>query len=282
MQKGKKTHYAFIKALFFVLLLVLLFPANAILQDKKGIEELIRDLQAEKPLGRRAAAEQLGRARDVRGVEPLIQALRDEDGGVRKEVTTALGEIGDARAVKPLGEMLEDADEFVRMNALAALERIGGDEAVDLIIAALKNANPMVRMNASASLGRIRDKKAVTPLEEVAKNDTLSYVRFAAEQALVQIRGESIVKAPEKASVKKAVAGEKGLPSLAELEQVAERIKGQYGLVLDYKKYDIMDLLDVEARMRMRHPRDTIESLLGDLLTAEDKEQNRHLFQPKQ
>jgi hypothetical protein len=66
------------------------------------------------------------------------------------------------------------------------------------------------------------------------------------------------------------------------LEQVAERIKGEYGLILDYKKYDIMDLLDIKARMRMRHPGDTMESLLGDLLTQEDKERNRRLFEPKQ
>jgi len=65
------------------------------------------------------------------------------------------------------------------------------------------------------------------------------------------------------------------------LAQVAERIKRGYGLILDYKKYDIMDLLDIEARMRMRYSRDTIESLLGDLLTQEDRERNKHLFESK-
>jgi hypothetical protein len=50
---------------------------------------------------------------------------------------------------------------------------------------------------------------------------------------------------------------------------------------LDYKKYDIMDLLDIEARMRMRYSGDTIESLLGDLLTREDMDRNKHLFEPK-
>jgi HEAT repeat protein len=282
MHKGGNNHKGFIKGFYLLLLFVFLFPATAFLQDKKGLEELIGDLRAEKPLVRRDAAERLGKAKDVRGVEPLFKALRDDDEGVRREATKALGEIGDARAVKPLGEMLNDSDEFVRVNALGALERIKGDEAVDLIISGLKNADPLVRMSASASLGRIGNKKAIPPLEEVAKNDALSYVRFAAEQALVQIRGEAVVKAPERESTQRVVTDEKGIPSLAELEQVAERIKNQYGMILDYKKYDIMDLLDIEARMRMRYPRDTMESLLGDLLTQEDKERNRHLFEPKQ
>jgi hypothetical protein len=282
MHKGEITHKGFLKGLFLFLFFTLLFPTNAFLQEKKGIEELARDLQAEKPLVRSAAAEQLGRAKDTRGVGPLIEALRDEDEGVRREVTKALGEIGDSSAVKPLGEMLDDTDEYVRINALGALEKIGGDEAVDLIVAGLKNTNPMVRVNASAALGKIGNKKAITPLEEVAKNDTLSDVRFAAEQALAQIRGEKIVEPPEKAQTTRVAADEKSASLIAELEQVAERINKEYGLMLDYKKYDIMDLLDIEARMRMRHPRDTMESLLGDLLTQGDKERNRHLFEPKQ
>ena len=85
-----------IKGLSLILIFLFLFPAHALLQDKKGVEELIRDLQADKPLVRRAAAEQLGKSKDARGVEPLLTALRDDDEGVRREVTKALGEIEDA------------------------------------------------------------------------------------------------------------------------------------------------------------------------------------------
>jgi HEAT repeat protein len=282
MQTGENNRRGLIKGLSLILIFLFLFPAHALLQEKKGAEELIRDLQADKPLVRRGAAEQLGKAKDARGVEPLLTALRDEDEGVRREATKALGEIGNPRVVKPLGEMLNDTDEFVRVNALEALERIRTDEAVNLIIGGLKNANPMVRINACASLRRIGDKKAIPSLEEVAKADPLPYVRFAAEQALVLFRGEVIVKAPETERIRKVSADEKEIPSIAELAQVAERIKSKYGLILDYKKYDIMDLLDIEARMRMRYTRDTIESLLGDLLTQEDRDRNKHLFEPKQ
>jgi len=282
MHKRKNNQRGLIKGLSFFLFFLFLFPANALLQDKKGVEELIRDLRSDKPLVRRDAAEQFGIAKDARGVEPLLTALQDDDEGVRREVTKALGEIGDARAVKPLGQMLDDTDEFVRVNALGALERIRSAEAVNLIIGGLKNKNPLVRINACASLGRIGNNMAIPPLEKVAKADALTYVRFAAEQALVQLRGEAIVKAPEKEPVQRVVAEEKEIPSIAELAQAAERIKREYGLVLDYKKYDIMDLLDIEARMRMRYAGDTIESLLGDLLTPEDKERNRRLFEPKQ
>jgi HEAT repeat protein len=282
MQKGKTTYCAFIRGLILLVSCTLLFPTSAFLQDEKGVEELIRNLQDEKPLIRGEAAEQLGRLKDVRAVEPLTEALRDEDEGVRREVTKALGEIGDSRAVKPLEKMLGDTDEFVRMNALWALERIGGDEAVDLIIVALKNDNPLVRMKASTSLGRTGNIKAIGPLEEVAKMDAQSYVRFAAQQALAQIRAEMIVKPPAQAPKQKAVADAHMTPLIGEMAQVAERIHEEYGLILDYTKYDIMDLLDIEARMKMRHPRDNIESVLGDLLTAEDKERNRHLFEKKE
>jgi HEAT repeat protein len=282
MHKGKNKRRGLLKGLSLLFFFLLLFPANALGQDKKGLEELIRDLRSDKPLVRRDAAEQLGIAKDARGVEPLLTALQDDDEGVRREVAKALGEVGDVRAVKPLGQMLDDTDEFVRVNALGALERIRSDEAVNLIVDGLKNKNPLVRINACVSLGRIGNNKAIPPLEKVAKVDALPYVRFAAEQALVQLRGEAIVKAPEKEPVQRVVAEEKEIPSIAELAQAAERIKREYGLVLDYKKYDIMDLLDIEARLRMRYAGDTMESLLGDLLTPEDKERNRHLFEPKQ
>jgi HEAT repeat protein len=282
MHKGEKNYKGLIKGLSLLIFFMLLFSTNASVQEKKGVEELIRDLRDEQSLVRKAAAEQLGRAKDVRGVAPLMEALRDQGQGVRAEVTKALGEIGDPSAVKPLGAMLEDTDELVRINALAALEKIGGEEAVDLIIAALKNTKPIVRVNAAAALGRIKSKKAIAPLEETAKKDAISDVRIAAEQALAQIRGEKFVTPPEKAQTPSVVGAEQYASMIADLQQAAERIQKEYGLVLDYKKYDIMDLLDIEVRMRMRRSGDTMESLLGDLLTKDDKERNRHLFEPQQ
>jgi HEAT repeat protein len=284
MPKGKNGRTGCIKASFLLLLFILLFPTYAFAQESKGIQQWIKDLRNEEPLVRWQAATHLGGAKDARAVEPLIEALGDTDEGVRREVTKALGEIGDPRAAKPLAKMLDDTDEFVRLNALGALENIEGYEATKLLIAALKNDNPMVRMNAAASLGRRGDPQTINSLEEVAGNDAQSYVRFAAQQALVQIRGEQAVKPPEDTEVqtKRITVDENSAPLIAEMERVADRIKEQYGLVLDYKHYDIMDLLDIEARMRMRHPRDSIESVLGDLLTEEDKERNRHLFAPKQ
>jgi len=271
----------------FLLISFFIFPTSALSQKEKGIEELIQDLQDTNPIVRWSAAEELGRAKDPRAVEPLIAALGDRDEGVRREVVRALGEIGDPRAVEPLGEMLEDKSEFVRMNALWALEKIRSDRAVELIISALKNDNPLVRMNASASLGRIGDKKAIGPLEEVAGTDHVSYVRYAAQQALLQIRGEAMAEIAERARMKiEETSPQKPKPApegktaelIAEMKKVAERLKEKYGLVLDYMKYDLMDLLDIEARMKVRRSKDTIEDLLGDILTKQDIERNKHLF----
>jgi HEAT repeat protein len=282
MEKGKNVYRMVIRDLFLFVSFLLLFPTSAFLQTEKGVEELINDLQDEKPLVRWQAAEQLGRTKDARAVEPLIEALGDGDEGVRREVAKALGEIGSPRAVEPLGGMLEDPDELVRLNTLAALENIRDDEAITLIITALKNDNSLVRMNAAASLGRIGDSRAVGPLKAVAATDTLSYVRSAARQALAQISGETTEKSTEQPKTTPPSTDAVKTPSLAELEQVAQRIQEAYGLIVDYKQYDIMDLLDIEARMKMRSPHDTIESVLGDLLTPEDKERNKHLFEQKE
>jgi HEAT repeat protein len=285
MHKGEKAYRMGIRGLFLLVSFLLLFPTSAFLQGEKGVEELIIDLQDENPLVRWQAAEQLVRAKDTRAVDPLIGALGDGDEGVRREVVKALGEIGSSRAVGPLGGMLEDPDELVRLNTLAALENIRGDEAITLLITALKNDNSLVRMNAAASLGRIGDSRAAGPLKRVAATDTLSYVRLAAQQALAQISGEAAEQITEQEQTTEqpkttppstdAVKS----PTLAELEEVAQRIQEESGLILDYKRYDIMDLLDIEARMKMRSQHDTIESVLGDLLTPEDKERNQHLFE---
>lgn len=288
MYKGKKAYRRGIRGVFLLVSFLLVFPASAFLQGEKGVEELIRDLQDENPLVRWQAAEQLGRAKDARAVDPLIEAVGDGDEGVRREVIKALGEIGNPRAVGPLGGMLEDPDELARLNTLAALEKIGGDEAITLLISALKNDNSMVRMNAAASLGRLGDSRAAGPLKEVTASETLSYVRAAAREALAQLSGETVEKAPEqeespeqpKAAPPSTDAAQ--APLLAELHEAAQRIQEEYGLVLDYQRYDIMDLLDIEARMKMRSPHDTIESVLGNLLTPEDKERNRHLFESKE
>jgi HEAT repeat protein len=281
MEKGKNAYRMVIRDLFLFVSFLLLFPTSAFLQTEKGVEELINDLQDEKPLVRWQAAEQLGRTKDARAVEPLIEALGDGDEGVRREVTKALGEIGSPRAVEPLGGMLEDPDELVRLNTLAALENIRDDEAITLSITALKNDNSLVRMNAAASLGRIGDSRAAGPLKEVAATDTLSYVRSAARQALAQISGETTEKTPEQPKTTTPSTDATQAKMLAELQKVAQRIQEEYGLVLDYQRYDIMDLLDIEARMKMRSPRDTIETVLGDLLTPEDKERNKPLFEQK-
>jgi HEAT repeat protein len=299
MHNGEKVYRIGIRGLFLLVSFILLFPTSAVLQGEKGVEELIIDLQDENPLVRWQAAEQLGRAKDARALEPLIKTLEDGDEGVRREVIKALGNIASARAVEPLGHMLEDPDELVRLNTLTALENIKGDEAITLLITALKNDNSLVRMNAAASLGRIGDSRAAGPLKEVAATDTLSYVRSAAKQALAQISGETAKQVPEQEqTTEQEQAAEQQetteqpkitppptdavkIPALAELQEVAYRIQEEYGLVLDYQRYDIMDLLDIEARMKMRSRHDTIESVLGDLLTPEDKERNQHLFEQK-
>ena len=277
-----------LKGILSIFLFFVLFPTlNTLSQGEKRVDEFIRNLHDKNPLVRWSAAEELGRIKDVRTVEPLIEALRDNDEEVRREVVRALGEIKDPRAVNPLGALLKDKDESVRINVLLALEKIGNDQAVELIISALKNDNPLVRMNASSSLGKIGDAKALDHLKEVAGSDPLSYVRSAAERAFTRITIKTMEESAETSRIRiedvppqqrEPVIEEKTPELIAEMKKVAKRLEKNYGLVLNYMNYDIMDLLNIEARMKVKHPKDTMDILLHDLLTEEDKERNTYLF----
>lgn len=268
-----------------ILILCILIPCLAFAEvptKGEGGEPFLVDLKSDDPLVRRAAAEALGKMQDPRALVALIHALADEEAGVRRAAIQAVGQIKDPKAIPPLGERLQDEDEFVRVAAIEALEKIGGTEARQLILSALKDFNPLVRAAACNSLGRIGSSEAIPGLAQIAEGDTSTTVRFAAAQALILLRGGMAQGQAPQMPAPKMTAGEQNGSLLAAAAEVAQRIQKRYGLLLDYRKYDIMELLDIEARLKMRHPHDTVEALFGSLLTPEDKERNKGLFPPRQ
>jgi HEAT repeat protein len=179
-----------------------------------AVEPLKEKLKQSAACGRRAAAEALGRTRDVRVVERLLEVLKDEDCDVRGTTAYALGRIGDSRAVAPLIGCLNDANGDVRQAAAYALGNIGDRSAVEPLMARLDNTdnglgeaiayalgkigddragsflitmlvheNGALRRAAAHALGEIRDGRAVTPLI-VKLSDSNEYVRGDAAVAL--------------------------------------------------------------------------------------------------
>jgi HEAT repeat protein len=87
--------------------------------------------------------------------------------------------------------MLGDKDEDVSEAACEALGKIGGERDVDPLIEMLVYVNWPVRRAACQALGQLGDKRAVEPLRSVAENDTVPYVRKAAEAALKRLENRS-------------------------------------------------------------------------------------------
>ncbi|MEW5820364.1 MAG: HEAT repeat domain-containing protein [Cyanobacteriota bacterium] len=113
------------------------------MEEKKDVEELIKDLNNKDFNVRKDAVFVLGKIGDTRAVESLINVLNDT--GLVYHITIALGEIGDARAVEPLINAFKDNDEYVREVAAIALGKIGDTRAIEPLIDTLKDKNEVAR-----------------------------------------------------------------------------------------------------------------------------------------
>lgn len=121
---------------------------------ESALEPLLDVLGDQERWNRKAAAENLGKLKDVKAIDYLIQSLKDEFWEVReaamnslismgrkaveplinslvsgdkkavKSIAMTLAEIGDKRAVKPLIYILKDKRQFVREAAGLALEKL--------------------------------------------------------------------------------------------------------------------------------------------------------------
>jgi len=77
--------------------------------------------------------------------------------------------------------------EKTRATALYTLGHLRAREAFDAALAALDDKNELVRLRAAQALGRIGDHRAIPSLETTRRDEWWD-VRFAAEEALAQIR----------------------------------------------------------------------------------------------
>jgi HEAT repeat protein len=159
---------------------------------KAQLETLARSPE---PLERAHAALLLGSAGEQAeaAVPYLVVALEDPDRTVRADAAEALGQIGAPRAVEPLIAIIEDGDEDwgVRARAARSLGKLDDRRATAPLVAALADMVSHVRLMAATALGEIGDPAAEAALQSTALHDSDLNVRYAAKEALEQIRRDA-------------------------------------------------------------------------------------------
>jgi len=120
----------------------------------------------------------------------LTNELKDEDIWVSSDAAEDLEKYGE-RAVEALVDaVVEGKNAQVKRSAEFVLTRIG-KAALKPMVERLKHDKSGVRANAARFLGPFNDEEAIQPLEECL-NDNHNAVRFAAEQSIRCIKGESL------------------------------------------------------------------------------------------
>ena len=146
-------------------------------------EAALRDVTAQKPESRMAAAERLGRAEGEqreRAFEGLVKLSSDEHPDVRATALAALGMLGDARGLDSLLPHLEDSHPAVREYAALAIGQIGGERALTALRKALSNSAPEVRF------------QAVTALAELAPESATGDILPLLSDPDAEVRGEAL------------------------------------------------------------------------------------------
>ena len=152
-------------------------------------EAALRDVTAQKPESRMAAAERLGRAegeQKERAFEGLLKLASDEHPDVRATALAALGMLGDARGLDSLLPHLHDAHPAVREYAALAIGQIGGERAIAALRKALANSAPEVRFQAITALAELAPESALDDILPLLA-DTDAEVRSEALAVLANL-----------------------------------------------------------------------------------------------
>lgn len=155
------------------------------LNDRRGVDALIRLLGHSGIHVRSAAAQSLGQIGDVRTADALAQALNDDSIFVRWSAAWALVTLKDARVVPVLVEMLSKGAN-VRM-AVRALRDIEPDwrnrrdvqEKVDAWISVFENGKGVERIAAALRLSEIGGDRVVEVLKRALRERELDVIAAA-------------------------------------------------------------------------------------------------------
>lgn len=124
-----------------------------------NFEAAVRDVHAERPESRVAAAERLGRASDIerpRAISGLCELLGDKQPHVRSAALSSLGALGEASVIDRVVKHFDDPVCQVRECAALAASQIGGPKAIEALRHALTSPAPEVRFQAVAGLSEMQ------------------------------------------------------------------------------------------------------------------------------
>ena len=131
---------------------------------------LLRQLQADDPTECIAAAEALGRQKNVDAVEPLLDLLRHDDIDVKRAAVVALRRIRDERASVPFIYLFNDEDDAVRRGVSAWFMGLRGDQShlVEPLCEVLTAPESRIstREFAAMLLGKFGDEHALDALHD--------------------------------------------------------------------------------------------------------------------
>jgi len=154
--------------------------------DWAKAESFVKNLSADAPELRMAAANVLGRLENENAVRPLVSALDDPDPRVRARIARALGQIGDPGAAAALIEHLHGEPLPVRREVADALGYLGNEDALEGLLSVADDPNESMRRAIAASLGRFGNPQPIDTLIEML-GDESDLVRRAAVFSLIEI-----------------------------------------------------------------------------------------------
>ena len=159
--------------------------ALGVLNDRRGIDALIRLLGHPGIHVRRSAVESLGQIGDLRTTNALAQALNDSSVFVRWSAAWALVTLKDARVVPVLVEMLsKGANVQMAVSALRDIEpdwrnRRDVQEKVDAWISVFENGKGVERVAAAMKLSEIGGDRVVEVLKRALRERELDVIAAA-------------------------------------------------------------------------------------------------------
>jgi HEAT repeat protein len=165
-------------------------------RERDDVDYLLRLLTDADPLGRSAAAQNLGDLRSERAVAPLVRCLQAVDSGLQVSALNALAKIGDKSAVPEIYEVATGEESFgVRAAAAEALVRLGDRRAVNVLGAMLREPdNPHPRSSlkwATKLLVELGGAEAIPDLE-AAKLGTGLVGKWRLRSAVAALRRQAL------------------------------------------------------------------------------------------
>lgn len=158
-------------------------------QRRPHFEAALRDVRAETPRSRVAAAESLAEAKEAdreRARVALTTLSADAEPEVRFAALAALGKVGDASSLDAVLARFDDEAPFVREVAVIVAAQIGDVRAGARIRRAVSDAHPSVRFQALVSLAELEGEEARVSLFAGLADDD-AHVRANAAVALAML-----------------------------------------------------------------------------------------------